>query len=177
MNRDFFLGVLVAIALLMLWRKEHKASTVAPGAPGMPSYIDAGAGAGCPGCAASANAPTYAAAPHAQGEIPSGVIGMVSPSAPPLGGAGTAPADTSYMSQIKLWQPPPLAPAMLPLVRSNVVPAGTYTAPASYAPNTSAPTPRAVATAPTYVNQSFVNVSQSRNLGTGNLGARRASIL
>ena len=159
MNRDFFLGILVAIALLMLWKKEHKAGMTAPGAR-MPSYLDKGGCAG--GCGASANAPSYAAAPAAQDEILSGVIGMVSPSAPPLGGAGTTPADTSYMSQIRLWTP---SRASAP--RTNMVPAGTYTTPASYAPNTSGPTPRAVAVAPTYSDQAFVNRSAIRNLGTG----------
>lgn len=166
MNRDFFLGILVAIALLMLWRKEHKSGgVIASNTPGMPSYLDS-PGSGCAGgCGASANGPTYAAASAAQGEIPSGVIGMVSPSAPPLGGAGTVPAETSYMSQIRLWTPIRTAPVSAP--SSNVVPAGTYTPPASYAPNTSGPTPRAVATAPTYVNQAFVNRSAARNVGTG----------
>jgi len=163
MNRDFFLGILVAIALLMLWRKEHKGVIAQANAPGMPGYLSAGGCAG--GCGASANAPSFATAPFAQGEIPSGVIGMVSPSAPPLGGAGTTPAETSYMSQIQLWTPPVsrIAP------RSNMVPAGTYTQPASYAPNTSGPTPRAVATAPVYNDQAFVNRSATRNLGTGRI--------
>jgi len=161
MNRDFFLGILVAIALLMLWRKEHKGVIAQANAPGMPGYLSTGGCAG--GCGASANAPTYAAAPVSQGEIPSGVVGMVSPSAPPLGGAGTAPAETSYMSQIKLWTP--LVPMVAP--RSNIAYPGTYTTPATYAPNTSGPTPRAVAVAPTYDNQAFVNRSATRNLGTG----------
>lgn len=169
MNRDFFLGCLVAIALLLLWRKEHKGGTATaqvPAAPGMPAFLSTGGG--CPGCSADANAPAYAAAPAAQGEVPSGVIGMVSPSAPPLGGAGTTPADTSYMNQIKLWKPVFPNPARTLIESgSNIAPVGTYTPPASYAPNTSGPTPRAVAVAPTYKEQAFVNRAQSRNLGTG----------
>jgi hypothetical protein len=155
MNRDFFLGVLVAIALLMLWRKEHKGMTLAPR---LPARTDGYTGTtGCAGCQASGSA-----APAAQATIDDYSLGMVSPSAPPLGGAGTVPADTSYMSQIRLWKSPT---ATAP--HSNIVPAGTYTTPASYAPNTSGPTPRAVATVPTYDNQTFVNRASIRNLGTG----------
>jgi hypothetical protein len=156
MNRDFFLGALVAIALLMLWRKEHMASV---SRAGLPPYITPGASAG--GCAGGCG--SGAAAPAAQAAIDNYSLGMVSPSAPPLGGAGTIPAETSYMSQIKLWTP--MVPTVAP--RSGMVPAGTWTQPASYAPNTSGPTPRAVAIAPTYDNQAFVNRTATRNLGTG----------
>jgi len=141
MNRDFFLGALVAIALLMLWRKEHKAM-----ARGIPPYITPGASAG--GCAGGCGSDAAAPAAQAGMDAPY-AVGRVSPSAPPLGGAGTIPADTSYMSQIKYWNP--------------------VSMPSTYAPNTSGPTPRAVATAPTYTDQGFVNRSSIRNLGTGRL--------
>lgn len=146
MNRDFFLGALVAIALLLLWNKERKAM----GRSGLPPYISPNLPGYAGGCAGGCG--SDAAAPDAQARIDiamgSYAIGKVSPSAPPLGGAGTVPADTSYMNQIKYWNP-------------------VVNAPSSYAPNTSGPTPRAVATAPTYSDQAFVNRSAIRNLGTG----------
>lgn len=160
MNKDFFLGILVAIALLLLWRKEHKsiAAGAAPGA--MPVYLggngagassDAGCGGDCAHAAIADRGPSFAASPASPDSMDVS-LGMVSPSAPPLGGAGTVPSQTTYMSQIRLWKAPITAPV------------------SSYPPQpASEPAPRAVATLPTYSEWGFVNRASARNLGTGRM--------
>lgn len=94
--KGFFLGVIAAIVLFLLWKKENQSVNYFGGAqPPAPSPSpDAGAGAGCSTCGVGSSpaAPAYQATLAVSG----GTEGMISPGTPPLNTA--ALGDSSFYS-------------------------------------------------------------------------------
>ena len=92
-TKEFLLGILVAAALIFLWRKEQGNISAAPSAlPPQPQP------ATCLTCG-----PSAAASPNAQADVqPQAAVypsrGTVSPGTPPLGGAGSSAKDTSFLA-------------------------------------------------------------------------------
>jgi hypothetical protein len=88
-SKGFFLGLIAAVVLFLLWRKEQSQNPgftfSFPSAP--PPPVDAISTSQCPGC----GAPSYAGSPAVQGAQASDqTAGQISPGAPPLNsGAGT----------------------------------------------------------------------------------------
>lgn len=89
----FLLGVIAAVVLVMLWRKESVGGSVS---------FDLGAtspGAGAPGgCNQCSHSPSMVAAPSAQAMlgIGTGTEGMISPGTPPLNAATGGQGGTSF---------------------------------------------------------------------------------
>jgi hypothetical protein len=84
-SKGFFLGLIAAVVLYLLWEKSQHPQTRFVTNPG----AGAGAGAGAGGCGGSCGGPSAGAAPSAQNviDISAGTGGFVSPGTPPLNGA------------------------------------------------------------------------------------------
>jgi len=89
-GKGFFLGLIAAVVLFLLWKKESGGN-----APFSFSFSglqpgDAGAGGGCAGCSGPggcpgcAGSPSYAAGPGAQAMLADQTAGQISPGTPPL---------------------------------------------------------------------------------------------
>jgi hypothetical protein len=154
---QFFLGILVAAALIFLWRKEHSATATAP----QPNANVGGDSGDCMGCSPSAGA-----SPDVQANMTVSSYaarGSVSPGTPPLGSSGSSARDTSFLAGSG----------------SNVVsypvaaqpPAGT-TPSGSYSPGTAgAIAPRAVETVGNYTNLGFSHVTGTNLTNANAVGA------
>lgn len=146
-TKEFLLGILVAAALIFLWRKEQQHA--AQGAVPVPAQLpDNAATGGCLGCTAS---PSMAASPDVQAQSTTfPARGTVSPGTPPLGTAGSAARDTSFLAtgSNAISYPITRQPA------AGTAPSG------SFAPGTAAANPpRAVETVGQYSNLGFSHVT------------------
>jgi hypothetical protein len=82
-GKGFFLGLIAAVVLFLLWKKETSGPfNFLPASPGVGA--NTGPGGGCAGC----GGPSAGAAPSAQAplSIASGTDGQISPGTPPLQG-------------------------------------------------------------------------------------------
>lgn len=160
-GRGFFLGLIAAVVLFLLWKKES-----GPGMsfsfPGLiPASPDSGATgcAGCAGpggCAGCGDSPAYAAAPTAQ-SIGSGTAGFVTPGTPPLQGTlghGSFYAASGPTSDASFTNYPAVKPVstVATVARTQSTVRNVASSPST--PSTIVPT-RAVATVPQYSQQGF----------------------
>lgn len=134
--KGFFLGVIAAVVLFMLWKKENGSPTYSFQFPGMGMGQQPVSGP-CTGCSPSAGA-----APSAQAALAvSGLDGQISPGAPPLNAATGGQGATSFYTNAGVT--PDTSFSFIPVQR-NAVSVGSPVQPPTPNVPGSATTPAAI---------------------------------
>ena len=164
-GRGFFLGLIAAVVLFLLWKKESgpSMSFSFPGLGPQPASGDTGTG-GCAGCSGPGGCagcnqatPAYAAAPTAQAGLVAATAGQITPGTPPLqtvhgGGsfyASSGPTPDNSFTNIPAARPVSTVATVARTQTTVHNVAGSPSTPATIVPT------RAVAQVPSYPSQGF----------------------
>lgn len=167
-GRGFFLGLIAAVVLFLLWKKES-GPNMSFSFPGLvpPAGADSGADGGCAGCSGpdgcsgcngSAGSPSYASAPSSQRMFASaGTAGQITPGTPPLqsvAGSGSFYAGSGPTPDSSFTNYPAVKPVstVLSFARTQTAVRNVPSSPST--PANIVPT-RAVGVVPTYQQQGF----------------------